>query len=230
MKKFLVAFLAGICIPTFASAAIIDFDALDATNGQQVPLAGFSEDGFTFSFDLTADPGPVGLGPAIFDTTCTGSACNGDTDLIPSGNPALNNGDVSGNVLIVQEDGSLIPDDIANGPADIVLTLETGPSFRFLGASGVDDGVFSFFSIIGGVETQLGTISLGADGETGSFATANSGIFGIGDQIRINYSGSGGVDSLVLAPVPLPAALPMFGLALSIAGFLGWRKTRARVA
>jgi hypothetical protein len=35
-----------------------------------------------------------------------------------------------------------------------------------------------------------------------------------------------GVDRIHLAPIPLPAALPLFATGLGILGFLGWRRRR----
>jgi hypothetical protein len=47
----------------------------------------------------------------------------------------------------------------------------------------------------------------------------------VGDTFTLSYSSSGGVDSIVTAPVPVPAAMP-----LSLAGLamLGWMARRRR--
>ena len=119
---------------------------------------------------------------------------------------------------------SSTPDDDASANT-ILLELTGGSSFFFEGASAVDDGRFTFFSIIDSIELELGFIAIGSDNETGK-TTFTSGRFNIGDTIKIAYSGSGGVDSLVLSPVPVPIALPLFGAGLAVLGFAGWRKKR----
>ena len=39
-----------------------------------------------------------------------------------------------------------------------------------------------------------------------------------------NFLGSGGIDNIVVTP--LPAALPLYGSGLAILGLIGWRKRR----
>lgn len=229
-KQLGLAALSSLFLATSASAlSIIDFDALDAGSLQTVPLPSFSEDGFTFSLgftDLSGTNFRDTVGPAIFDTT---NPVNGDADLVP-GSQGENG--VSGNILIHQERGSNVPDDIQNGAADIILTLTSGSAFKFLGGSAVDDGVFTFFTIVGGIETLAGQVNLANDNQTGQFSLAalSSPVLRIGDSIRINYSGSGGVDSLVLAAVPLPAALPLMGAGFAALSFVGWRRKKRKTA
>ena len=226
-----------------SNAVVIDFDGLDSS-ATQTPLnfgpgsvlegtrnvgytqtdfrngGEFTEDGFTFSVDVASDDEPPRA--VLFDTTCDSrAACNGDVDLTPA--EQGENG-ISGNILIVQEQGSRIPDDAGAPGGTITLTLErvapdlnfTG--FRLSGVSVIDDETFEFFSVIDGAVTLLGGISLDDDSETARVAL-DTGIFQVGDSLVINYLGSGGVDSLVLAPVPIPAALPLF---ISALAGLGW--------
>ena len=233
-----------------ANAVVIDFDGLDSS-ATQTPLnfgpgsvledrrnvgytqtdfrngGEFTEDGFTFSVDVASDDAPPRA--VLFDTTCAigardpYAACNNDVDLTPA--EQGENG-ISGNILIVQEQGSSIPDDAGAPGGTITLTLEriapdlaevfTG--FRLSGVSVIDDETFEFLSIIDGVETFLDSISLNGNSETGQLAL-DTGIFQVGDSLVINYLGSGGIDSLVLAPVPIPAALPLF---ISALAGLGW--------
>lgn len=86
--------------------------------------------------------------------------------------------------------------------------------------------ILKFGTLIGGVSTILGSISLGADSETGS-TLFSSNVVIVGDSIWIQYGGSGGVDSLVLAPVPLPAAGFMRLAGLGDFASLKRRKKRA---
>lgn len=182
--------------PLGASAAILDFDALDASAGQPVPLMSFSEDGYSFDLSFTGSS----AGPAIFDTTCVGAACNGDTDLIPA---MQGENGVGGNVLILQDTSGGIPNDFPGG-GTISFTLTSGPSFFLEGFSAIDDGVFEAFDANG----LLGSITLMSDNETGRTTFMSSRI-NVGDTFSFDYSGSGGIDSLVVAPVPVPAALPL---------------------
>jgi len=223
-REFLlrVAASIGLAACSFtASAVTIDFENLDATSGQPVPLTAISQGGF--SFVVRFNGGTSGTsGPAIFDTTCSGAACNGDEDLVPA---MQGENGVSGNILILQEAGANIPDDNA-GNANVVLESAPGNQpFRFIGASAVDDGDFRFRTSID--DGRLARIVLNSESETGS-AQFMSGILNPGDDIVIVFRGSGGVDSLVLQPVPVPAAAWLFGTA--IAGLIGFRRRRLSLA
>lgn len=206
-------------MPVAASAAVIDFDDLDASPTQTVPLPDFTEDGFTFSVSVEGNAQTPGV--AVFDTTCTGAACNGDTDLVPAAQ--AENG-IEGNILILQErprNGvpAATPDDDFSG-GTFVLTLISGPSFFFTGASAIDDTTFDFGTRINGTDTYLDSITLTTNSQTG-MTTFMSDQVNVGDSILVRSFGSGGFDSLVLAPVvpavPVPAALPL--MLAGIAGF-----------
>lgn len=210
-------------LPASALAAVIDFDALDASAAQTTPLTSFTEDGYTFSLSYT---GPS-LGPAIFDTTCTGyggaDGCNGDPDLQPLGGQGTDG--VAGNVMILQDERYSVPNDNADG-GEIFLTLVSGTPFRLTGFSAVDDEeMFSAIDTDG--STVLATVGGGVDGGTEA-ATTFSSVVGIGDTISFRFGGSGGIDSLLLeevTPVPVPATLP---LALGAFGALGLLARRRR--
>ena len=222
---------------TAAHAVVIDFDGLDSSS-TQTPLnlgpgaiAGnggtFTEDGFTFSVSVSSNDTPPRA--VIFDSTCAigaanpYAACNGDVDLTPA---TQGENGIEGNILIVQEQGSAIPDDAGRPGGTITLTFEDGTPFRFTGASIIDDETITIYSVIGGAMIELASETIGIEGDVGGTALLNaangnfieSGIFQVGDSIVIDFSGSGGIDSLVLAPVPLPAALPLL---LSALGGLG---------
>lgn len=224
IKKF-IAICAFAALPMTASATTIDFDAADSTAGQTVGFGGvYSEDGYTFAVTSTGR----GEGPAIFNTLCTGygtpDGCNGDRDLVPL---VQGQNGVSGNVLIIQEnrDGAPTPNDEASA-GSITFTLNSGSAFRLLGFSAVDDGQFTLYdndsNILGLVDNGNGSAN---DNVTGIATGLVSPIFRIGDSFTIGYSGSGGIDSFVLAPVPLPA-----GALLLLAGLGGLAALRRRKA
>ena len=217
-KTVRAACIAFALVPPAASAATIDFDGL-ATNILFSNGDTFTEDGFTFEVSFTG--GSKVSGVSFFDTTCTGSACNGDTDLKPNGGQGTNG--ISGNVMILQENSSPIPDDAA-ASGSVSLKLLSGSAFSWIGASAVDDTVFTFSTAADGV---LGTIDLPADKDTGMVTFASS-IIRVGDSITISYGGSGGVDALQLAAVPVPAAGLMLLTALGGLGVAQRRRARRK--
>ncbi len=200
--KAIVLASAVLALPGAVAAATIGFDALDASAGQPSPLASFTEGGYTFSVSSSGNNN----GAAIFDTTCSGygggDGCNGDADLVPV---VQGENGIFDNVLILQENsgGALFPNDDASG-GTITLTLTGGGRFVWKGASAIDDGVFTFSTLADG---QLGQVSIPGENGTGR-ATFKSSILKVGDSITLAYSGSGGIDSLELQAVPVPAALP----------------------
>ena len=210
------AVAAALVVPMSAGAATINFDTLP-----DGPLTTISEAGFMFELSSTG----ANSGAALFDTTCTGyggsDGCNGDADLQPTGG----DGAVAGNVLILQSDREgLSPNDDMDG-GSITFTLLAGPAFSLTGFSAVDDGTFTAFQ--GG--SELGSISLAGEGETGMTTFASS-LFGVGDSFTFVYSGSGGIDALELseampAPIPVPAALPLAAAAFGLLGWIGRRRS-----
>ncbi|WP_299854967.1 VPLPA-CTERM sorting domain-containing protein [uncultured Roseobacter sp.] len=213
--------------PFSAFAAVLDFDSLTSS---ATPITTYSEDGFEFDVSFTTAGGAVGA--AIFDSTCVGNAaCGGDLDLKPL---AQGDNGVEGNLLILQEANRKVADDDVSA-GTITLTLTAGPAFRFIGASVIDDTTFTFFDQLAGElsASLLGSISIGPEGNlaggTGQITFAQpSRIIGIGDSIVLGYGGSGGIDSLQLAAVPVPAALPLMLAGLGGLGLVARRrKTRA---
>lgn len=216
MRHLLRSTLIGVALlaPIGAVAAVLDFDALDASAGQTIALPSFSEDGYTFDLFFTGGS----LGPAIFDTTCVGytASCNGDDDLVPA---VQGENGVGGNVMILQSPSGATPNDFAGG-GTIEFRLTSGPSFFLTGFSGVDEQPITAFDTDG--VTVLGVIDLPNDSDTG-IATFKSSRIDVGESFFITFTGSGGIDSLVVAPVPVPAALP---LSLAALGALGWVRRR----
>ncbi|AXI56175.1 hypothetical protein SuNHUV7_18340 (plasmid) [Pseudoseohaeicola sp. NH-UV-7] len=121
--------------------------------------------------------------------------------------------------------------DLANDAPNsgkIIFELTSGPALTWLGASAVDNGVFTFLTNIDGSETTLGSISGLADRETAKLTfTEKSSLIEVGDQFIIHFSGSGGVDSLVfenISVVPVPASLPLLVGAIGGLGFMARRR------
>lgn len=220
MKRLTRALAAGGLMlgHSLAVAATIGFDSLDASSYQPVPLTTFTEDGFTFS---VSTGGSVGAG--IFDTNCAGygANCNGDDDLVPA---TQGENGIGGNVLILNN-GKPNPNDYAEG-GTITLTVTAAPNdFFFKGFSAIDDTTFTAATNKDGV---LGTINLENNNDTGR-VTFRSSLLGAGDQIILTYEGSGGIDSLQLTAVPIPAAAWLFGSALAGMMGIGYRRSVKKV-
>lgn len=213
-----------------ANAVTLDFDSGTATYSGTNNLVGYAQDGFNFAISLDSGDRRAS-GANLFDTAAcalasnTTTKCNGndDGDLVPTTSA---NG-VSGNVLIRQENGNSgnnfgALDDDATGNGSITFELLSGTAFSLVGFSAVDDGRFSIS--VNGVE--LGSVSPGADRASAATLFAASPIIGIGDTFTVNLHGSVGVDSIGLAPVPLPAALPLLLAGLGGMAFVARRGAR----
>ena len=205
MKLFGLTFGAALLAATAASAGVLTFDDQDSSPSQTVPLPSYETlevGGYTFGVSTQLNNNGD-LGAAIFNTNCINDisvACNGDEDIALTTERQGENG-IEGNVLIIQEKSpSAIPDDTGSG-GTITLTLLEGTPFQILSAAAIDDGTFTFGTSVDG---EIDAITLG-ENETGR-VYLNSSVVGIGDTVTIKYSGSGGVDSFVIAPVPVPAA------------------------
>lgn len=109
----------------------------------------------------------------------------------------------------------MIPNDDLSLNGSITLTLTSGPAFHFKGSSFIDDGTFSVSSSVNGF---LASMTLLNDNQTGRISGFASGLITVGESITITFSGSGGADSLILTPIPLPAGLPLL---LTACGGLG---------
>lgn len=209
-----------------AHAVTLDFDSGTATYSGTNNLTGYSQDGFTFSVTLGGND-RYASGANLFDTNAcaslsnTTTACDGndDADLVPNANSY----GVGGNVLIRQEAGATLDDD-ARGSGSITFTLTSGSAFNLQGFAAVDDGDFSISS--GG--SVLGDISLANDNDTGSVLFNTAALIRVGDSFTVNFGGSGGVDAISIAPVPLPAAAPM--LLVGLGGLMALRRRNRKAA
>lgn len=207
---------------TTAPSTIIGFDALDASNGQNIPLLSLTEG--QFSFDLTF--GGRNDGPAIFDTTCAAygaAGCSADPDLELTADRQGERG-VGGNVLILQEEGSTDIDDSALRGGTVTFTLTEGPAFYLTGYSILDDITVR---VAEGATfdraNEFGRLATPVDNGTNIRRGLDSPLFQVGDSFTFFFNGSGAIDSLQLAPVPLPA-----GILLMLGGLGGLAALRRR--
>ncbi|MEM1351789.1 MAG: VPLPA-CTERM sorting domain-containing protein [Pseudomonadota bacterium] len=210
-----------------ASAITLDFDNEDLSDFQFTDgfLTGYEKGGLVFSithegansnganlFNAVCDP--EGVNPNGQTSNCT--TAGDDRDLVPAG--GSENG-VEGNILIRQENGEELADD-ARGMGIITFTLEDGAPFSILGFSAVDNENFQI--LVDGM--SLGTIFHTEENETTALVfDTPSRTLGIDDSFQVKFFGSGGVDSIQLAPVPVPAGLPLLFAGL---GALAWMRRR----
>lgn len=226
---------AALCSSASTSSAVtLDFDSgmavFDGTNN----LVGYKQDGFDFSVLQFGDASGANLFNTLFCVNGSGGSakCDGndDGDLVPRA-PGLTleeaqglNG-VGGNVLIRQElpnrgnGGGALDDDAAN-PGMIRFTLEAGPAFWINGFSGVDEQPMWI-----SVGTEIcGPVDNPGNSDTGT-ANCESSLtspIGVGGFFDVNFAGSGGVDSIILTPVPIPAGFALLLAGLGTLAF--WRR------
>lgn len=217
--RTLAGAVVGLCLAAAvpASAITLDFDSGTPTFTGTNNLTGYSQDGLSFLVTLGAGDKRAS-GANLFNTNGCGveARCvgNDDGDLLPGPNTA----GLGGNVLIRQENpnkgnnGGTLDDD-ATGRGSITFTLLSGSAFRLVSFAAIDEGTFSI-SVGGNV---LGSVSPGADNAILSTALAGSPLITVGDSFTVNFKGSGAVDAIGLAPVPVPATLPL--LLAGLAGF-----------
>jgi len=173
-----------------------------------------------------------GDGAALFDTTCSygfgTNGCAGDPDLFVSNQANADN--VSGNVLIQQESNNPgSPDDDARTNS-IVLTLLSDITLEWTGASAVDDGFYRF--LFGG--SELGTIDIASDNQTGSVVFGTTALLQQNDSITVLFErsatnsrgASGAVDNFTfnVPAVPIPASLPLLMGGFGLMAFMRRRR------
>lgn len=194
----------AVIAPLAASASVIDFEGFD--NGANVTSV-TSTDGLV-SATVSASA-RLGNGSFIRSTArAFDSELNStfDPDLeapFTTGGLSLN----PGNVLIIQEPGSAIPDDNATGG---FIDFIFGSSVLFSGFTGLDDANFRVTA--NGDTIEVGSFRVPNDNGFGVFSLASAVEV---DSLRFRFQGaSGAIDDLTfiapdIAPVPVPAALPL---------------------
>lgn len=191
-----------------AGAAVLDFEGLAGNSiydGSPISLGG----GLEVTLSTTAGTGQIG----IFDTDVPSAV---DPDLVGpitpvGGGPA---GDF-GNVAIIQ--GSNFPpvNDFAGG-GDIVFSFNRLVRLNSLDIIDAEEGATV---MIGGL---MSSELIGADNMFVSFS--NDLDVGLVDSFVVSFDGSGAVDNVSVAPVPVPATLPLIAVALGGLGLLGRRR------
>lgn len=220
IRTFAFAAFATAALAAPAAALTLDFDSGTSTFSSNL-LTRYEQGGLVFDITHTSSEGPN-----LFNAVCPGgvnpdgqtsrcASAGDDKDLLPAG--GAQNG-VSGNILIREEDSSDTVADDARGSGDIIFTLVSGPAFSVLGFSAIDNETFSI--LVGGQE--LGRIEHQNENQTTALTFVDPSP--VTTNFTVRYFGSGGVDSIVLAPVPLPAGLPL--LLAGIGGLAFLRRRR----
>jgi hypothetical protein len=213
MIRSIVAAAAIALLPVAASATIIDFDSGTATFSGPNALDTYSQDGFTFSFSQS---GTVSNYANLYDTTNP----DPDWDLVPE---AQGENGVGGLALIRQNNRTPHLANDAWGNGSIFVTLDAGRAFSLIGFSAIDDGIFSL--IVDG--SEVATLDPGEDRATARASFAPTPLINVGDTFELRYRGSGAIDALAIAPVPLPAGAILL---LSGLGGLAFLRRRRQMA
>lgn len=212
--RFALVFAASLLAASGAHAAIVTFDSFAA--GQPVDMLTF-DDGTTATV-TTVSNRSVGSGgtnqAGIFDTN---NPTGNDADLggpftSASGGPALS----PGNILIVLGPTPLGgPDDDSMG-GTITLTFSRPVDFL----------AFDYFDTEASQNDGL-TVTTDTGGNSGVL-TAGDNEYDTYDTPFLNittatfsFGGSGGIDNLQIAPIPVPAALPLLFAGLGMLWVLG---------
>lgn len=207
------AALAAVCV-TGASASTISFD--DFAHSDNVTQV--STDDGLISADVSATGG-INRAYA-FDSTLSNTR---DDDLEGPFHRFSDSSELldPGRILIIQENNRSADDNARGG----TLTFEFDQAVDFTGFTLLDDATVTITS---SSVPSVFTASLpvpGADGFFELFETA--GLFvGVRD-LTFTLDGSGAIDGLQIAPVPVPAALPMLLLGLGGLGVASRRRKRA---
>lgn len=234
MLRVLAFSVAALLAPIAAHAVTLDFDSGTPTYSGNNNLTGYTQGAFVFDVTVSGTGSNTSGANLFASSTCLNgasvvspavAACRGndDGDLVPA---TQGDNGVGGNILILQEarnnGNPRALDDDSTGPGSITFTLRNGPAFRILGFSAIDEGEFTLS--VGGVPIE--TISGLANRATGSVTfAAPSPLIRVGEAFTFSYVGSGGVDSIVLAPIPLPASALL--LLAGVGGIVAMRRRRS---
>ena len=219
--RFALAFAVSLLAASGAHAAIVTFESF--TTGQPVDMVTFG-DGTTAT--VTTDSNrPAAAGgtnqAAVFDSD---NPTGNDIDLggpfaSVNGGPALS----PGNILIIlgPNNGQGLPDDDARGGT---ITFEFSRAVNLLAFDYFDTEAAQNNGLVVTTDTgQSSGLLTAGDNEYGTFSTPLLGIMTASFALR----GSGAIDNLQIAAIPVPAALPLFFSGLAMFWLLG--RTRRTV-
>lgn len=230
VKSIFCAAIAGLIAVSSANAAVVTIDDFDTTNFQVVgaPSFGNSPMNPVTASGLTVDA--IGLARTITNTrtnpTGVANAFGRQVQTVVTGGQASVSlgADTQG---VSEFFWNAAGADLVDGTNDRVLidvidTDQTGISFslafngvsitRF--ANGPSELNFNFSDFVGVDFTSVGAISLAVSGPT-AFDTSF-------DNVRA----AGNLTTTPMAPVPVPASLPL--MVVGLAGLLAMRKTRSQ--
>lgn len=208
--RFALMVAASLLAASGAHGAVVTFESF--TTGQPVDMITFG-DGTTATVTTMSDRAVAAGGTnqaGIFDTD---NPTGNDSDLggpfaSASGGPALS----PGNILIIlgPDNGPGLPDDDAMG-GTITLTFSRPVDFL----------AFDYFDTEAAQDNGL-TVTTDTGGNSGvltagdnEYDTFNSPFLGI-TTATFDFGGSGGIDNLQIAAIPVPAALPLLFSALGM--------------
>ncbi|MEO1274201.1 MAG: VPLPA-CTERM sorting domain-containing protein [Pseudomonadota bacterium] len=133
------------------------------------------------------------------------------------------NDGVAGNVLILQETGSDVPDDQAPGGTIVFSSALSNPAFFLNSFWAIDDGLFTIMA--GGESASVNNGSgPSAENVEGQAVFSTPVLINPGESFTLTFSGSGAIDNLSISEVPVPpAALLLLG---ALGGFAVIRRKR----
>ena len=210
--RFALVFAATLLAASGAQGAIVTFESFTA--GQPVDMITF-DDGTTATVTTVSNRAGGSNQAGVFDTD---NPTGNDSDLgapftSASGGPILS----PGNILIILGPGSGpgTPDDDAMGgtitfefsrPVDLL-------AFDYFDTEAAQDDGLVVTTDTGG---NSGVLTAG-DNEYDTFSAPFLGI----TTATFAFGGSGGIDNLQIAPIPVPAAVPLLLSALGMLWLLG---------
>jgi hypothetical protein len=214
--RFALAFAASLLAASGAHGAVVTFESFTA--GEPVNMVTFS-DGTTATV-TTVSNRPASTGGSnqagVFDTN---NPTGNDIDLAGPFGSANGGPDLTpGNILIILGPST-------NGPDDDML----GGTITFNFSRPVDLLAFDFFDTEAAQDDGL-VVTTNTGGSSGVL-TAGDNEYGTFDTpfleittATFTFGGSGGIDNLQIAPIPVPAALPLLFSALGMFWVLGRRR------
>ncbi|MEL7343865.1 MAG: VPLPA-CTERM sorting domain-containing protein [Pseudomonadota bacterium] len=207
------AVAATIAVAGAANATVLDFSDITPTGVSSSPQT-YVSNGVTF--DVTSDTGNVG----VYDTTVAGEDPDLTSPFVDADGLLPATG--FGNAIVANENNST-PDDQAGG-ADLFFEFVSPILLSYIDILDAEEGaeIFVNGSSVGSAMTP-GT----GQPDTVNYFDRVSFADTLVSNIRVVFSGSGAVGEIGLAPIPVPAALPLL---IGGLGALGVARRRRKTA